>query len=156
MSDEIVQELRDRVDIEKWHDAGLIDTYRPFDAISNKLQWGSLTSLIQKAADRIEELERELADLRRKAQTVFREVEQTLGKALGYPPAFPDVSEIDDGSVVVGDHVPETLAKEAAKLIESLRRDAERWKECERLYGTGDASLEKIIDDSIKNRKGER
>ena len=64
-----------------------------------------------------------------------REIEQTLGKALGYLPlgarARPDGNQeccamdadgaVASGQVCVGDHVPETLAAEAAKEIERLR-----------------------------------
>lgn len=56
----------------------------------------------------------------------FHEIEQVLGKALGYPPAYPDASRTDDGVVCIGDHVPETLAIEAAWKIAELtqQRDA--------------------------------
>jgi hypothetical protein len=47
------------------------------------------------------------------------EIEQTLGKALGYPP-FP--AEFDAGDqVCVGEHVAESLADEAAKKLAALR-----------------------------------
>ena len=54
------------------------------------------------------------------------EVEQILGKVLGYPwykddqKNFPGATE-DDG-VCVGEHVPETLAEEAASRILELQR----------------------------------
>ena len=50
------------------------------------------------------------------------EVEQTLGKALGYAPLYPDASEEDDGQVNVGEHVPETIALEAARRISQTER----------------------------------
>lgn len=53
------------------------------------------------------------------------EIEQTLGRALGYPPAYPDVSDIDDGTVVVGPHTPLTLAQEAADRIRKLTKELE-------------------------------
>lgn len=60
------------------------------------------------------------------------EVEQILGKALGYPEADESIMEKPDGSVVVGDHVPESLADEAALRIKTaeaklakVRREAE-------------------------------
>jgi hypothetical protein len=49
------------------------------------------------------------------------EIEQTLGKTLGYPPLYPDASPVDDGQVCVGPHVAETLALEAADRIARLR-----------------------------------
>jgi hypothetical protein len=45
------------------------------------------------------------------------DINQILGKALGYPEAFPDISDVDDGSVVTGEHIPVTLAMEAAKQL---------------------------------------
>lgn len=54
-----------------------------------------------------------------------QEVEQSLGKALGYPELYPAASAVDDGTVCVGDHVPESLAEEAAETIEKLRKQAE-------------------------------
>lgn len=50
---------------------------------------------------------------------ISHEVEQILGKALRYPELYPKASEIDDGSVCVGEHVPQTLAQEAANKIRS-------------------------------------
>lgn len=63
-------------------------------------------------------------------QTECREVEQILGAALGYPwfkddPAnFPGATEKD--GVCVGEHVPSTIAAEAAKTIEKLKADLTR------------------------------
>ena len=50
------------------------------------------------------------------------EVCQILGKVLGYPKLFPEASQVDDGEVCTSDHIPVTLAVEAAKEIESLKR----------------------------------
>lgn len=53
-----------------------------------------------------------------------REVDQTLGPALGYPyyandqKNFPGATEAD--GVCTGDHVPETLAAEAARRITNM------------------------------------
>lgn len=49
--------------------------------------------------------------------TEAKEVDQILGKALGYPPYFPDVSQVDDGSVCTGEHTLVSLAEEAAARI---------------------------------------
>jgi hypothetical protein len=58
----------------------------------------------------------------------FDEIEQALGKALGYPSLYPDASPVDDGRVCVGDHVAATLAREAAARLaasEAARAAAE-------------------------------
>lgn len=49
------------------------------------------------------------------------EIEQALGKVLGYPELYPIVSKIDDGAVCVGEMLPELLAVEAARVIEQQR-----------------------------------
>lgn len=56
------------------------------------------------------------------------EIEQTLGKALDYPPLYPHVSNVDDGQVCVGEHIPETLAEEAAERIAKLQHELEALK----------------------------
>ncbi len=53
------------------------------------------------------------------------DVEQALGKVLDYPELYPHVSKIDDGSVCVGDHVPATIAAEAANKIKDLKEGGE-------------------------------
>lgn len=53
------------------------------------------------------------------------EIEQILGRALGYPELYPAASDLDDGQVGVGDNVPITLALEAASLITKLRKELE-------------------------------
>lgn len=53
------------------------------------------------------------------------EIQQVLGKALGYPELYPKASEVDDGTVCVGEHVGVTVAQEAADKIKSLEQDAE-------------------------------
>lgn len=45
------------------------------------------------------------------------EIDQILGKALGYPECFPEVSNIDDTRVCTGEHTVVTLAMEAADRI---------------------------------------
>lgn len=60
-------------------------------------------------------------------------VDQTLGRALGYPrycddqKNFPGTTDAD--GVCTGDHVAETLASEAAKRIEQHAREVERLRE---------------------------
>jgi hypothetical protein len=55
------------------------------------------------------------------------EIDQTLGRALGYPryrddqKNFPGTTDAD--GVCTGDHVPESLAAEAAKAISRLRQE---------------------------------
>lgn len=50
------------------------------------------------------------------------EVEQVLGKVLGYPLMGPEVGG-DNTEVCVGDHTPGTLAAEAADKIRKLRAE---------------------------------
>lgn len=80
--------------------------------------------------DALEEAERELIGRRKECE----EVEQVLGKVLGYPP-YPvlngmDYSQVpavktnapDSEWVNIGDHVPGTIAEEAAQRIIDLER----------------------------------
>ena len=70
-------------------------------------------------------LERENADLRAAISKSQDDIEQTLGRALGYPwfkddqKNFPGATDAD--GVCVGDHVAESLAMEAASKISDLR-----------------------------------
>ena len=81
----------------------------------------------------LEEVERELIGRRKECE----EVEQILGKVLGYPP-YPvlngmDYSQIpasktnaqDSPWVNIGDHIPGTIAEEAAQRIAKLEREAD-------------------------------
>jgi hypothetical protein len=78
----------------------------------------------------------EIARLRDAYATTSHVVEQALGKALGYPVMGPEVCGPEGnpgGDVCVGDHVPESLAAEAAaKIVElateivRLRREMEQ------------------------------
>jgi hypothetical protein len=90
-----------------------------------------MASIVEQAmAKRIRELEAELAKAKETAQRVFHEVEQTLGKALGYPwykddpKNFPDATDAD--GVCVGAHVPESIALEAANRIAELANELKR------------------------------
>lgn len=83
--------------------------------------------------------ERERDRMRKAAVDQNHQIEQTLGAALGYPrycddpTNFPGATEAD--GVCVGDHVAETLAKEAAQDIEKYRaRLVEANADRERLY----------------------
>lgn len=75
------------------------------------------------------ELQAENAVLRAGAIKSSNEIEQILGKALGYPwykddqKNFPGATEAD--GVCVGDHVPESLAAEAADRIAALSEELE-------------------------------
>lgn len=69
------------------------------------------------------ELSKKLLELVRQAcgyQAELAEVEQTLGAALGYPVAGPEIGGAGTG-VMVGEHTPATLAAEAARELELLR-----------------------------------
>lgn len=77
--------------------------------------------------EQIRKLEAKNFDLEKKINGHLREdneIEQVLGKALGYPryrddpKNFPNVT---DDSVCVGDHVPVTIAMAAAKQIDLLK-----------------------------------
>jgi outer membrane protein TolC len=65
-----------------------------------------------------DELRTKLAELKQSYIEEGRRIEQVLGRALGYPryaddpKNFPDAT--DEDGVCVGDHVPITLAEEAA------------------------------------------
>lgn len=71
------------------------------------------------------------------------EVTQTLAQAIGYPwykddqENFPGATEAN--GVCVGDHVAESLAMEAAKLIRSQRQEIER--------------LENLLHNGVDNQK---
>lgn len=60
---------------------------------------------------------------KRAACTIEHEVEQILGKALGYPVMGPELFEDGkpNGDVCVGDHVAQSLAAEAAQRIAESR-----------------------------------
>lgn len=73
----------------------------------------------------------EIERLRTACSKQNSEIEQTLGRALGYPqmyeadgmivaPDYPGAKPIDQ--VCVGEHVAETLAEEAAKRLEEYRQ----------------------------------
>ena len=77
------------------------------------------------------------------------EVEQILGKALGYPwyaddlENFPDATE-EDG-VCVGDSIPASLADDAADKIASLRRERDELKKsCKSLATQGGQIREEL------------
>ena len=99
------------------------------------------------------------ADLARERAVSIRsanEIEQILGKALGYPwykddpKNFPDATEAN--GVCVGDHVPESLAAEAAARIADLQADLAREREAhaatrlsERLYQESQAQAQEEL-----------
>lgn len=87
------------------------------------------------------------------------EIEQILGKALGYPKYkddpknFPDAT---DDSVCVGDHVPESLALEAACRIEALERDGRCVPVDVDLYGFTKAEITPPPTSIYHPRSGEK
>lgn len=85
-------------------------------------EWGADLS---RAQERIAELEAEVAHYRDAGAKTFHEVEQVLGTALGYPAYGPEMfpDGVPDGSVCVGEHVPESLADEAAARIRRLEAE---------------------------------
>lgn len=76
----------------------------------------------------ITELRADRDRLRQSYGRTCHEVEQRLGKALGYPAMGQELFEDGrpNGDVCVGDHVPETLAAEAAERIAGLEADRGR------------------------------
>jgi hypothetical protein len=73
-------------------------------------------------------LDRAAAELMRLRGALVRqghEIEQTLGRALGYPPLCPGEGTVDHGQVCVGEHTAESLAAEAAETISRLRGERE-------------------------------
>lgn len=75
----------------------------------------------------IQDANQEIVRLREACYKEDNEIEQILGKALGYPwykddqKTFPGATEAD--GVCVGAHVPATLAAEAATRIEKLETE---------------------------------
>ena len=100
---------------------------------------------LAKLRNRVDDLDKTLAetqDERDRLRTAIRETDheicQTIGRALGYPwfgddPAnFPGATDTD--GVCVGDHVAESIAKEAANEVVRLREERDRLRaEVERL-----------------------
>lgn len=76
--------------------------------------------------------QQEVRELRAGLITQSHIIEQVLGQALGYPwykddpKNFPDATEAD--GVCVGDHVAESLADQAARIIRELREELAREK----------------------------
>ena len=64
-------------------------------------------------------------EFRRRAISESSNIEQILGKSLGYDKLYPYASQVDDGQVDVGEHNAETLAQEAANRITWLREKIE-------------------------------
>lgn len=85
-----------------------------------------LADLLEEAAREIDRLTRFIERAKKLSAQDNAEIEQILGKVLGYPwykddqKNFPGATEAD--GVCVGEHLPVTLAVEAAKEIERLRK----------------------------------
>lgn len=74
------------------------------------------------------EMQEEIIRLREQVDAMAREryeIDQILGKALGYPEYTEDFGA-PKGDVCTGEHVPVTLAREAAKRIEELKKNTTR------------------------------
>lgn len=90
----------------------------------------STEGVINRVPEAIESMAREIERLRTACATQNYNIEQTLGKALGYP-RYGDLSgptgdhEADD-EVFTGEHIAETLAMEAVKEIERLRAEIDK------------------------------
>jgi urease accessory protein UreF len=88
--------------------------------------------LMEKMADELTELRKEVERLRAACLQQGNDICQTLGKVLGYPwykddqENFPGATESD--GVCVGEHIAETLAMEAARRIVEANRESSRAK----------------------------
>jgi hypothetical protein len=82
---------------------------------------------------------------RSEQQAIDADMDQTLGKVLGYPALYPDASEVDDGQVCTAPNVPLTLAHEAAEKIQALKREVKYLRQ----YGNKDctAMADKAMED---------
>jgi hypothetical protein len=96
------------------------------------------TGLIIDQGTHIAELEAKVKELKNSIANESFDIEQSLGKALGYPwykddpKNFPDATE--ESGVCVGEHVPASIAAEAARRITELEAEnAEVQKDRERL-----------------------
>jgi hypothetical protein len=49
------------------------------------------------------------------------QAEQVLGRAMDFPEGYPDVNDVDDGSVEIGEHTLVSLAQHVASHVEKLR-----------------------------------
>jgi len=87
--------------------------------------------LAHHAAPVLAEKDAEIARLKDACIKQSHDIEQTLGKALGYPwykddqKNFPGTTEAD--GVCTGEHVAESIAMEAATQIATLKDYSDRW-----------------------------
>jgi hypothetical protein len=91
------------------------------DGFTTDLAYYRPVGLRRRMAEEILRLRGEVARLKAACAATEHEVQQTLGKALGYPPLYPDAEATDSGQVGVGDHVAASLADEAAATIGGLQ-----------------------------------
>lgn len=76
------------------------------------------TEALLQAHSKIDDLKAENKRLLDAMVRQQHEIQQILGKALGYPPFPPEFDA--EGQVAVGDHIAETLAMEAAERLASV------------------------------------
>lgn len=118
---ELAEEKRLRVDLREIANAGISEMSDFADVMITDKRL--LTIEVQRLQAELATALQESARLQKAYCTTASEIEQTLGKALGYPELYPHASDVNDGAVCVGDHVPETLAAEAAKKIAELKQN---------------------------------
>ncbi len=75
------------------------------------------TCAVRKVLTEVVVLRAKLERVQRAYFSEAHEIDQILGKALGYPAADESIMPEPDGSVVTGEHTPVTLAMEAAKKL---------------------------------------
>jgi hypothetical protein len=95
--------------------------------------------------DKLARAQERIAFLERAISKQNSEIEQTLAQAIGCYPWYKDDQVNFPGATVahgvcIGEHVAETLAMEAARLIRSLRSERDKAQtELERLKADGSA-----------------
>lgn len=116
---------------------------------------------IQEALNEIGRLSAELTQLRAAFAQYDYEVEQILGRALGYPKFvddqknFPGATDAD--GVCVGEHIVVTLAEEAAERIGKLQDEISQLNErLRRMRITYDQRTREYVEDALRMRQIDR
>lgn len=88
--------------------------------------WKRDSEMAIAVADELDRLTAENARVKQAAASAEHEVQQILGKALGYAPLHPEASQVDDGQVCVGEHTAASIALEAALTLAKLAIERDR------------------------------
>lgn len=130
----LTQEERDRIRdrlrrLEGWR----VDSQRTLEFSLTEKEFETLVPLLTDLPRLLEALDAAEARIEALEQACAgheNEIEQTLGKALGYP----EYPEPGSGWVCVGEHVAATLAMEAANKIGKLEAEAGRLRTALEIY----------------------